>query len=1286
MSHAGDPALQYQDLKDLCLETPVVRDGGPMAALVVPAGGDYDELARRIQAVIRELTDVEIPCVDDRAPEAAVPLVENVILLGNRTTHRTIGELYNRHYCLLDLRYPGPGGHVLRSLHCPFGAGPSGNGRNAILVGGSDGEGVAAATEILCKRLAEAGAEMGAPTSGGGPVDLSLGWLMDIALGEGMELPDELRDYEIWEASAGYGSVGYFGWNSLSKRLAAYYMTGDTEQARQFLRLAFPGDEAKAEIADLDGERVENKDEPLSGPYHYNAHMMILFWDLVEESPVFSDDDRLRVTNAFARQFFHAEDRAYRRMILENSKSGTWPYGEAPPFVGSRHGQWSAISLYCLCRYFHRDYPAPLWEHGMAAAQQHFASLGKHAWVGGENDNLFWYCTGVAPILSYLLLTGERQPLKNGILRDLLAGLDMLVSGRVPDWALHSASVGFLHKAAYLTGDGRFLEYARRTGVDRDILRLGQSYWPSKEQQNRRPDELSGRWSIHPVPEPMWQTREAGLPHDESFLFGSYRSAADESGDFLLIKGLNGASRNPYHTFAILEARLDGQTVLAGFTNQVRVTVGGTVEPRVAMDAALRHRMTVGQAAAVTAEVPHAPFCGWTRTALLQVGQCLAVADRLRFRHAADEAEVELWWEGEEVWQEITADGSLVAAGGSRGQVRLCDALPTEVLGVRARMVWRGPVEDGQELVFLSLVGLSDKGELSCRRLCPVAASLHRPEPALMVCGEYEGMRAELLLLGRDRISGAGVSHLALPDSAGIRSGGGQSRILLESDVPADVDWDLAAGELHIGVASVARLQLAASDGDPSDAPRILELAAGQHHLSDAHIADAARDSITACLARADDGEGRGTGSVPAESRAPARDEPPQEGDARAEACPSGAPHVPVDQPALPSLYRLDLGGAITGLSHVSSASGDWLAAATGSAIHLLDANGAVARVLATDGPIRVVHWWPETGLLLAGCVDEQVIAFDPATGERAWVFTSEMDAAVWRAAKTYWFKSQPGHEGIHGLHSGAFLDRIDAHGAHGTQAFAGSACTLEILDSSGHLLERLPVFWGPGTQFRLIEGPTGAPRLLLAREPTDSHALAVIDRDDLDGTPRGFSGVPEGHANIGGWACMSRDHIFYADVDGDGQPEVISEINGTWNRITVWAADGTPKANLQLGPGDVIPARNVRDLELLDLNGDGRPEIVAALSSGLVLAADGQCEPLWSRRLPSPPVVLAGGRGEAGVLAACEDGSALLLDGSGAVVAGAAIGGRSRCVAAVPGGVALGTEGGQITAIGTGG
>jgi len=109
-------------------------------------------------------------------------------------------------------------------------------------------------------------------------------------LGRGVKPPTDLKQFETWEASQGYGSVGYFGWCSISKRMAMYYMTGDEFSAREFVRLSFPDKQALKDIETIDGERIENKHDPLAGFYHYNAHMMILFWNLIETSPVFSEN------------------------------------------------------------------------------------------------------------------------------------------------------------------------------------------------------------------------------------------------------------------------------------------------------------------------------------------------------------------------------------------------------------------------------------------------------------------------------------------------------------------------------------------------------------------------------------------------------------------------------------------------------------------------------------------------------------------------------------------------------------------------------------------------------------------------------------------------------------------------------------------------------------------------------------------------------------------------------------------------------------------------------------
>ena len=194
-------------------------------------------------------------------------------------------------------------------------------------------------------------------------------------------------------------------------------------------------------------------------------------------------------------------------------------------------------------------------------------------------------------------MTRDRKPLENGVIAELLRGQEILASGLVPDWALNGAALTFLNKAAYLTGDGRWITYRERTGLNTDIFRLGWSFWPDERINPAQPADLVGRWTARWLPVQEWEHRGNGLAPEESFLFASFRSTTDGSGDFVLVDGYNGASRNPYHAFAILELRLAGHTVLKGYRNQVLTRADGMVEPQVAMDGAMRHSDVVGDTA-----------------------------------------------------------------------------------------------------------------------------------------------------------------------------------------------------------------------------------------------------------------------------------------------------------------------------------------------------------------------------------------------------------------------------------------------------------------------------------------------------------------------------------------------------------------------------------------------------------------------------------------------------------------------------------------------------------------
>jgi outer membrane protein assembly factor BamB len=374
--------------------------------------------------------------------------------------------------------------------------------------------------------------------------------------------------------------------------------------------------------------------------------------------------------------------------------------------------------------------------------------------------------------------------------------------------------------------------------------------------------------------------------------------------------------------------------------------------------------------------------------------------------------------------------------------------------------------------------------------------------------------------------------------------------------------------------------------------------------------------------------------------------------------------------------------GAVVDMCAIPTPEGAQLAVATGNSIHLLMADGQTTRTLKTDDKIRVLRWWDDPALLLAGCVDEQVIAFDSG-GQPRWSFTSEMDPAVYKAAKTYWFKSAPGHEGIHGLHTGVF---DDGH----NRCFVGSACTLEILDQTGSLVQRTPVFWGPGRMFEIVAGPGGSKNLLISRWPNGNDHLAIVNSKTLAVAGRGYSGVPPGHTYVGGWTAQNRTGLFCTDPDGDGRKEVVTGVNGTWNRVSIYAEGGKPMYNAQFGPGPGnAPRSRMRDMDIADLNGDGRKEIVLALSEGLVVALSAKCQRRWSTGLSAAPVTLRcvdpPGAKRPWVVVGCEDGTVTALDGQGRIVRVGNVTGQPRHMQSVetPAGpvVVLATDQGQVKA-----
>ncbi|MEN6303934.1 MAG: VCBS repeat-containing protein, partial [Armatimonadia bacterium] len=1248
-----------------------------------------------------------------------------------------------------------PGGYVLRSLHSPFG-----DGRNVIFVGGSDDAGVATAARALVKKLS------------GKPGDLTVGWLSYIKLSPDYALPADFKQADIWEASEMYGSSGYFGWNMISKLMALYYMTGDEKYLKEFMRLSFPDAAAIKEIEDGDGERIENKTDPLAGPYHYSAHMMIVLWDLIEESPFFTDEQRLKITNAFARQLTHR--------VVE----GVYGRTEPQAGIGDRHGDWAAFSLYVLGRYFNKDYPEPVWQRSLEAADQYFNVLKRTYWMAGNNDHLFWFTSYYDPMLNYLLMTGRRDPDMLANLRRAFETQEILFTGRERDTGLKASALSMLNKAAYILGDGRWLWYRGRINLNQECLRLGQSFWPGPDLKPAAPADQIGKWNIHWMSEDMWKARATGFPQDQSFRWGAYRSEPGPAGDYLMIDGYNGAGRNPYHTFDILELRLNGATLLSGYNNQVLSSADGMVEPQVAMDGRLLHHDVLGQTTSFVGEVPKLAFANWQRSLAQRVGRYAVVVDDLGFRTDSENIKVQTTWQmpsatwlpalnlarvkaygaisvpegwlnfpaidatcacgpgtpadllsrlasidimllkaqGPGTWiemlfelkQRLTGevfadllnyedrgivrlylDGKQVgddvdhyagavattrvslgihdlAAGTHRLKVEVVGKRPEAkkyfvgLTGVKIRpegaataapqvtyelhtselmdvsgggiitMEWRGAARNGQHRRFFHLLGANPTGSddgLACLQVAENAAALAVPEAGVVSCGDYKSNRAQLAILTEKSAYAQAARTLGLEET------------LLDSDVPVDVDWDFEKGVLNLSGGG-GKLWLALQspevkiDGNPvklkpEGKMTLITLANGQLLPAGRHVITGATPSTAAWKPL--------TASLPA-LLTQARQKRAEQVAARAA---KTADVVAEMKPA----SQAQLGGKPLETIVIPSPAGDQLCTAVGKDVIILDATGKEVRRLSVAGNVMSLRWWTEPKLLLVGCADEKVVAFDEQ-GARKWDFTSIMDHAVYEAGKQYWFKSAA--PGVHGLYSGPFDDGK-------SRAFVGSACTLEILDETGQLVKRLPVFWGPGRKFLLTDAADGSKNLLVARWHNDGHALAIINSKQMGETGRGFDGVPSGHTYVGGWDCMNREDNYYVDLDGDGKREVVSAINGTWNRITVFSEAGAPLYNAQFGSGVPTARENLRMMDVADLNGDGKQEIVVGISAGLVVCLDNQTKKLWSRQLASPPTVVRPVPGSTPwLLVGCQDGTTYALDGKGQVLRQGKMSGRA--------------------------
>ncbi len=1210
-------------LKDLCLETPL-REAWIVPGDSPPLRQAAQRLAERFGGTVKTPQDVNFP------------IAQHVVVLGNRADNSVIDTLYRRGFCLTDLHYPGKGGFELRSIH-----NPTGGGFNVILCGGSEDAGAVEAAALLERGPAVAG------------------HLMKLRV-PSFQKPYDLYRNENYPVSGG----GYYGWNLISGVLSLFYQTGDPEYAREFLRLAFPDVRAQADLKRFNAESFDRPEIPLEAPYHYCASQMILLWDLVEEHPVFSDAERLKVTRAFARQYDNHYRYTSARELLE--------------ITPSRHGQWAHISLYALGRYFQRDYPSGKWEDVLRRCRAAFRPANDpDGWIEGELGIPEWFISGsINPALTYFTLSGDAPFNPRGALANAIKFWETQWDGSASGDMCRTACRQVFHLAADYTGDGKFLWYADlMPPFPKGRMLLGAGFRPTGNIPKRAPTELVDAWTAAPMAAAERRRMGVAAPAERAYLGLSWRDTLDTTGDWLCLNCFNEGYRTPFKLLSIYGLRINGVPILGGFGNFVQTYRNGSTEKEIPTLGEVYFHGQAGQSVGFQGGVPRHAYSEWRRTILLRRRGFAVIADTITPREPGDDLTIQANFQ--------TASEAMPPEG---SRVRLANQ---ETWGMKLVQMKLGgvptcPTSSGARMSLFETKKPGDRGTAEFI----LDEDLHGEFSLLLYNFKLRAGTIHIYLDGKRMASdvphyaaaGEGMTARTVPfGTLDLKKG----RHLLELEVASvhpncPTPWMAAAG-LSFRPLAARRPVIVASAGaflQRSDADVVLKRrVSGQARtttftlvgLEDARnpvqgVAHGDNAAVFRTLAPmlAFSGECTGVGDgelvLLEEKRIAGVKVRRLDGCLRAEqpvmvdwefggeavlAGPPGAvctflgKTVTLDETgeariqtsarpgyAIPSVpfasersravapppsasYRkvAELPNALT---FVKPFPGGMLAGA-GKELLALDGKGRVTARFALGALVQCAAF--DNGVFYAGTAGEEVAAFDQS-GRKLWSFTSRMEPSVEATQKYYWFKSA--YPGVFSL------------AARGGRVYAGSACTMEVLDARGRLVARLRQTWGPCREITLLDQPDGSCDAICVRHSsTDGANMWTYNSRSGKNSLNYIQNMP-GFRHFNTWGSLFRTKAFVADFDGDGQTEVLADAQGMYCWLNLYDAQGRPKAQLNFGPGDKDLRRLFVDWTVGDVTGDRRPEALLVTKMNQLLVVDGRCKPLWSADLPFQPKMVA--------------------------------------------------------------
>ncbi|MGI5816870.1 MAG: carbohydrate binding domain-containing protein [Armatimonadota bacterium] len=614
---AAHGSTGIEEARELNLRTPIVEGGAAIATICVPDRDDAAALGERLAAAIEERTGARPQVTGDA--RSLVGADGTIIALGNLNDNVVIERLYWNKYVKIDAQSPGEGAHVLQVVHEPYNW-PLGT--NIVVVGASDAAGLAAGVEALIERIPEA-----QTWAIDGPL-VEVSNARELSAEAAREIIDRPVDIDVtrrfWEAAQMYRDTGQIAWAERAKRILL-------------------GPAAERFIADPHFH--------ITWPEETTSNMIGAMWDVIEEAPVWTDEERALATNVILNTLY----------VLPRLVSG---YGgiEQNPGIIWNHTTFPLLGIYWMARWFDRF-------HGNVDGQMS-VMLGKcrHAfmnqarsWKPQEDAGGY---VSIVPrhTIDYTLAENDYTYFDNGqVLRH--AEYEVGFCDNTGD-AAGFGDTGYarapyaqnLHWTLWYYRDGRFKWWLERIGQTGSIA----PYDPAIEPV--RWDDLAGStvFELHPeVYEYTSNYADYGgevtppnIPLEKCFDKIAFRESLEMDAEYFLLDGYSRGKHLQYDGNCIIKYFADGHDWLIDGDYLVRNTTDHN-GVSVIRDGRVAELIPACTALEAFADLPTATLtetvvydfngCDWIRNITWLKGEFVLVTDRLRANEAGDYTFVGNW-------------------------------------------------------------------------------------------------------------------------------------------------------------------------------------------------------------------------------------------------------------------------------------------------------------------------------------------------------------------------------------------------------------------------------------------------------------------------------------------------------------------------------------------------------------------------------------------------------------------------------------------------------------------